>query len=485
MHRQASQTAITKALKLTILSLLSACVCASPALADVWRDDVSGLSRTSVQAEIHAPAEVKTAELALAALVKSAAARGDKISIAGARHSMGGHTLYPGGLVVDMLPFRQLRYEAGSDSLYVGAGALWTDIIAYLRPFGRTVAIMQSNNAFSVGGSLSVNCHGWQANKPPIASSVKSLRLMTADGKIHTLSRTQQPELFSLVLGGYGLFGIILEAELAVVPDEAYTGLSEVMPAIDYVAAFERLVNQDPEAVMAYGRLRVDPEGFLKDAILTRFAKAPVGSKAPPPPGPDPLFLIKHAIFRNSVASTSGKQLRWELESRFGQFLGQRAFQRSQLLDQPLDVIKNEESNSSDLLHEYFIPKAKVGDFIKALQTIIPLHRANLLNITLRNVLPDQDTQLAYAREEVFGFVMLFNQPHTEAGEAAMQALTQDLIDAALGLDGTYYLPYRLHATPEQFRRAYPMADEFFAAKRRYDPGEVFQNQFYLKYGKP
>jgi hypothetical protein len=53
----------------------------------------------------------------------------------------------------------------------------------------------------------------------------------------------------------------------------------------------------------------------------------------------------------------------------------------------------------------------------------------------------------------------------------------------ALAAGGRYYLPYRLHATPAQFRRAYPQADEFFNLKRRYDPQELFQNQFYVKYG--
>ena len=61
--------------------------------------------------------------------------------------------------------------------------------------------------------------------------------------------------------------------------------------------------------------------------------------------------------------------------------------------------------------------------------------------------------------------------------------MTQELIDAALTAGGRYYLPYRLHATPEQFRRAYPQADEFFELKRVHDPDELFQNQFYLKYG--
>jgi hypothetical protein len=41
-----------------------------------------------------------------------------------------------------------------------------------------------------------------------------------------------------------------------------------------------------------------------------------------------------------------------------------------------------------------------------------------------------------------------------------------------------------LHATSAQFLRAYPQADQFFSLKREYDPQELFQNQFYRKYGK-
>ena len=60
---------------------------------------------------------------------------------------------------------------------------------------------------------------------------------------------------------------------------------------------------------------------------------------------------------------------------------------------------------------------------------------------------------------------MLFTQERSAAGERRMRDLTRDLVDAALAVRGTYYLPYRLHATSDQFRRAYPMADRFFALK--------------------
>ena len=43
-------------------------------------------------------------------------------------------------------------------------------------------------------------------------------------------------------------------------------------------------------------------------------------------------------------------------------------------------------------------------------------------------------------------------------------------------------MPYRLHATVEQFNRAYPMARDFAAAKHAIDPDGVLVNEWYLRY---
>jgi FAD/FMN-containing dehydrogenase len=46
-----------------------------------------------------------------------------------------------------------------------------------------------------------------------------------------------------------------------------------------------------------------------------------------------------------------------------------------------------------------------------------------------------------------------------------------------LSVGGSYYLPYQLHATAEQFTRAYPRAGEFRALKERLDPRNKFRNE--------
>ncbi|HIK61643.1 MAG TPA: FAD-binding oxidoreductase, partial [Planctomycetes bacterium] len=161
-------------------------------------DDASGLNATRV-AEVWAiPTDAGRAEEQLRLLLRRAKQQGLAISIAGARHTMGGHTITPDGVVVDMLPFNAMHLGESEGTLWVQAGARWSEVIPFLDRHDLSVAVMQSNNSFSVGGSLGANCHGWQHGRPPICDTVQSFRLMKADGSIVTCSRSQNRELFSL-----------------------------------------------------------------------------------------------------------------------------------------------------------------------------------------------------------------------------------------------------------------------------------------------
>jgi len=59
---------------------------------------------------------------------------------------------------------------------------------------------------------------------------------------------------------------------------------------------------------------------------------------------------------------------------------------------------------------------------------------------------------------------------------------TRELVDAARAEGGSFYLPYQIHATREQFLAAYLRADEYFAVKRRVDPQYKFRNRLWEAY---
>jgi FAD/FMN-containing dehydrogenase len=449
----------------------------------IFADDASRLNRTKLAMVWSAGEDVKSRERQLAGLLRHAREHGLRVSIGGARHTMGAHTLYPCGILINMLPWNQMELNAEKNILTVGAGALWKDIIPYLDAHGRSVAVMQSNNSFSVGGSLSANCHGWQFHRPPIASTVESFRLMLADGRIVNCSRTENPELFSLALGGYGLLGVILDARLRVVPNQRYR-LEQYLVSVDQsLATFDQSIQGRPGLQLIYARMSVAPNQLLEKVVINAFFEDPKGEI--PPLGDPRMVMLRRAVFRGSAQSELGKQLRWAAETKLQPLLTGKVFSRNQLLNEGVEVFQNRSPDSTDILHEYFVPRRSAADFVQAVRTIVARHRSNLLNVTVRDLQEDTDTFLRYADRPMMAFVMLFEQPRTQHGEQQMQELTEQLIDAALTRQGRFYLPYRLHATDDQFHRAYPQAQAFFEKKRQYDPGELFQNGFYVRYARP
>ncbi|WP_228703820.1 FAD-binding oxidoreductase [Acinetobacter larvae] len=453
----------------------------SALLPAIYRDDASHLNLTRVRLLVNAAEQPEQLHKQLKALLQYAQQNHLNIALAGAKHSMGGQSISPDGIVINMLPYRAMQFDVEQNILTIGSGATWQDAIQYLDRYGKSIAIMQSFSNFSIGGSISVNGHGWQKNAAPISSSIVSFTLMLADGNIVNCSRQQNPELFKLVIGGYGLFGIILDVKLKVVDNTALKFHSVSLKPAQYHETYQALVTEQEHIQFAYGRLKISNKGFLQQATLNYFEKtnqAPVALAQQAPKNEE----IRRIVFRGSVNNEYGKRLRWDLENALNLILPYSTFSRNEILSEDAALIENHDPNSTDILHEYFIPKQQLAGFIEDIKPILHNSPLDLLNITIREVKKDSDAYMNYAREDVFGLVFLFNQRKNVQQEQQMKVLSNQLLDVALQHHGTFYLPYRLHISPEKMRRAYPQAQQFFALKKKYDPNEIFSNQLYNYY---
>jgi FAD/FMN-containing dehydrogenase len=73
----------------------------------------------------------------------------------------------------------------------------------------------------------------------------------------------------------------------------------------------------------------------------------------------------------------------------------------------------------------------------------------------------------------------------TTGAQIELRKWTCELIDLAVTKNGgTYYLPYQLHATKEQFHKAYPRVNQWLEQKKHLDPKNIFRNMFWQKYGQ-
>lgn len=439
-------------------------------------DDASRLNASAVKSVV----AVKTKEEIQAAL-KYARSLGLKVSIAGKRHSMGGQTIVPGGLVIDMNSMNAIGFDEATGLLTAQAGASWKDIQDLLDKYGRSVQVMQSDNIFSLGGSISVNAHGWQPNRSPLAETIKKFELILADGRVVRCKRPYRT-VCRAALGGYGLVGVIAEATLATTENVALKHVSHYIPTHQLVAEIRKHLQQ-PQLELLYARLRVDKSEFLNEAGVHAFYRIETSPTTLPNVQTEALVRAKRAVFRLSERSDSGKLARWIAERDILETVDSK-FQphlvtRNQIMYSDFQFIWPADFSKHDILHEYFIPLDKAHIFIDELRTITQKHQQNLLNVTIRHLLADQDSLLPYAKQEMLSFVLLFSQEGGAAAEEDMHIYTQELIDSVLELNGTFYLPYRRHYTKEQLLSAYPQLENFLKVKLDNDPELIFQNMLW------
>ncbi len=408
---------------------------------------------------------------ALRAELKAAEAENRPVNIGAARHTMGGQAIPRDGHAIT-LDFPFVSVETGADTYTVQAGTRWHQVISALDPLGLSPKVMQSNSDFGVASTFSVNAHGWPCPFGPMGSTVRSVGMVLADGTFLRASRIENADLFAAAMGGYGLIGLITDLEVEAARNMLLEPSFEKMPAADFATAFTGAM--DGTIPMAYGRLNIDREGFFDDAMLVTYRE--VEGDIPAATGSGFLSKVSRHIFRAQLGNEWVKRRRWGVETGIGASL-QGAASRSSLMNEPVITLDDGDPTRTDILHEYFVAPDRFGDFVTACRAIIPGSYQELFNITLRYVVQDATSLLSYAPQGPrIASVLLFSQEMTARAEADMARMTAELIEAVIGMGGSYYLPYRLHATPDQFARSYARAADFVALKRQVDPGLRLRN---------
>ena len=452
-------------------------------------NDASCLNKT----EIYGVVEVRSIEDVAKTL---AFARDNRLSIttAGVRHSMGGQAFRKGGIVLDMRAFNRIVLNESARSVTVQPGATWHDIQNVLHP-RFAVRAMQSTDIFSVGGSISVNAHGMDHQAGALAKSIKSMQVMLADGSLRTVSPTENRELFDLVVGGYGLFGVIVEAELDIADNLVYQTGRRVLDYKEFPALFAGEIEKDSNIGLMYGHLSTAPSTFLRELLLytyTRvdgsdFQRKPLGEVSGTKLRRLTINLAKQGPLFQEIKWLSEKHVEHRMETctvTRTQAIGSAEaclVSRNDPMHDSVPYLRNALPNDTDILHEYFIPRSQFVSFVDGMRKVLTDNKTNLLNASVR-IVHQEKNFLTYAPEPAFSLVLYINQTTDDEGNRRMKKATGELIDLTIAHKGRFFLPYQLYYSRDQLQRSYPEINDFFAAKRKYDPGEVLTNTFYQKY---
>jgi FAD/FMN-containing dehydrogenase len=401
------------------------------------------------------------------------------VCIAGARFSMGGQTREPDALQFDLAGMDGLLgLDPLARTVRVQAGMRWRRLQTLLDPHDLSVKVMQSYSNFSVGGSVSVNCHGRYIGESAIANTVRALQLVTAEGRTLELSRDNEPALFGAVLGGYGGLGVITEVELDLARNTRIARAVAAVPLDDYPDWFQANVLGKDDVVMHNADL-VPPDFDAPLAITWSRTDRPLT---------DALRLVPEGLDYSRE-----QNLIWSATELPGGDALRERYMTRRLLTEPRVIMRNCEASldvasieprtrrvSTYLLQEYFVPMRTFRPFVARMRAILRAADADVLNVSIRHAVADTTSLMRWADHDMFCFVLYHKQRTWQ--DARATGWTRALIDAALDHGGRYYLPYRLHATRRQFTRAYPQAAAFAAIKRDIDPDNRFRNLLWDRY---
>jgi FAD/FMN-containing dehydrogenase len=478
---------ITKAVRVGAADTLSAHTQNLPATETIGvevNDVQSQLNPTRVHSIVR-PKSVEDIQVAL----RIAQREGRGVCVAGGRHAMGGQQFGRDTVLIDTTPFNSvISFDKTKGHIEVQAGIEWPELIGYLirEQAGQdkqwSIREKQTGvDRVSLGGSLASNIHGRGLRFPPIISDIESFVLLDAQGKLHTCSRRENAELFALAIGGYGLFGVIVQVALRLVPR------TKVERVVEIIAVKNLLphVNKRIQEGFVYGDCQYSTD-------LETDAQSHTG-----------VFSCYRPVDNETSIADSQKQLSdkdWTELYRLARTNKKRAFERysqyyqttsgqvywsdTHQLAGSFDAYREavDKRRGTEMITEVYVAKDSFLSFMAQARQDFLDHKVDMTYGTIRFIEKDSDSFLAWATEPLVCIVCNLHVIHTEDGKKKAAEDFRRIIDRAIQHGGRFYLTYHRWAKQKQVETCYPQFVDFLRLKKKYDPQERFQSDWYRHY---
>ena len=386
--------------------------------------------------------------------IRTARDHGTSVTARATGHSLGGQALSAGGVLLDMRTLSRVTHVSARDGwVEAEGGAVWADVVETALGVGHAPPVLTSNLFTTVGGTHSVGGVGTTSFRYGThADNCLGCEVVTADGDVRWCSPDRHAELFTHVLCGLGLFGVMTRLRL------------RVRPAPRRTWAW-RLAYGSPDALVA----------DLLAAVLAGRADR-VGGRAYPVDGARRWVYVLDLSVDGDGAEPPADVLRGLAPRRIAGPVA-RAF---------ADAARSTECTDLRAVHaplpcghpwvDVFLPPTEVCGYVREQLASLPaplLARAHLLFWPItRAVVTRPLFALPPAPVSILTSIMpTVPRAHLPRAAAAMAAAAE----AGSRRGGTRYLygsvPSDADAWARQFGAYWPRLQE---VKRRYDPDGVF-----------
>jgi FAD/FMN-containing dehydrogenase len=427
-------------------------------------------------------------------LVLSARRDRKRISIAGGRHAMGGQQFGTDTLLVDIRSLNQvLNLDRKNGIIEVEAGIEWPDLIeSYLamqKGEASAWGIAQKQTGadrVTMAGTIAANAHGRGLKMKPFVSDVESFVLVDATGAPHTCSRTENPELFRLVHGGYGLFGVVTSVRLRLAPRTKVERVVEIQTVDDLIVRFEKRIADGFQYGDFQFSIEQASEDFLCKGVFSCYRPVPINTPISPTEKQLTDENWRQLLY---LAHTDEKQAFHKYVDYYlstnGQVYWSDLHQLSIYPDnyhREIDAKLHVRYPATEMITEIDVPRSALTGFLHEVREDFRKNGTELIYGTVRLIERDDESFLPWAKQSYACTIFNLHTVHSPEGLQRSADAFRRLIDMAARRGGTYYLTYHRYATRNQVESCYPQFAEFLRLKKKYDPEERFQSDWYRHY---
>ncbi|HZA96377.1 MAG TPA: hypothetical protein VE421_09585, partial [Burkholderiaceae bacterium] len=345
-------------------------------------------------------------------------------------------------------------------------------------------------DAVTLGGSIAANAHGRGLAMQPLGNDIEELTLVDGLGSVVVCNRAQNAELFSLVIGGYGLFGIVYSATLRLAPRVLLQREVDVIDLDDAMNAVFRRVDEG----CLYGDFQfvidATDDRFLRRGVFACYKPASSGS-APPETASDldadewlKLLRLAHEDKRAAFRLYASHYINTD-----GNCYWSDTMQLSTYVPSYAEAIADGPDDASDgtlretlVIGEHYVPRENLPLFMHHAGRILRAFGTEVIYGTIRSILRDTTSFLPWAKDDFACVIFNLRTPHDDAGLLRTANTFRALTDVSIELHGSFFLTYHRAATPAQVAACYPKFRQWLAKKLVYDPREQFTSTWYTHY---
>jgi FAD/FMN-containing dehydrogenase len=337
-----------------------------------------------------------------------------------------------------------------------------------------------------MSGTIAANAHGRGLKMKPFISNIESFVLVDAGGVARTCSRTENTELFRLVHGGYGLFGVVTSLQLRLVPRTKLERVVEIRTVETLMAAFEKRIAGGFEYGDFQFSIERDSDDFLHKGVFSCYRPVPIGTPIPieekqlTDENWRQLLYLAHTDEKQAFNTYAGYYL-----STNGQIYWSDLHQLSIYPDnyhREIDARLHAPYPATEMITEIDVPRQALAGFLAEAREDFRKNDTELIYGTVRLIERDDESFLPWAKQPYACTIFNLHVVHSPAGIQRSADAFRRLIDMAARRGGSYYLTYHRHATRSQVERCYPQFADFLRLKKQYDPDERFQSDWYRHY---